>query len=151
MDKRPLVIGMGNEFRGDDGIGPLVVWQMSQSHAEEFDFHTVGEDLTVLLDTWKGREVIIVDAILDESATTGTIRISQSMRDWLEANQKVFSSHSLTLDGVFQMGVELGKVPTSYLLLGVVGKNWNMGTAMSEEVKAAMPQVIARIMELKEQ
>ena len=59
-----LVIGIGNEYRGDDGLGLIVARRLRERHLPKVTIMEIGGDLTVLGETWQGAEtVILVDAV----------------------------------------------------------------------------------------
>ena len=70
---KPLVIGIGNRDRGDDGVGPVIVENLQQM-APDIDTACCAGDLTRLLDLWHGRErVILVDMLASQDAAPGTV------------------------------------------------------------------------------
>jgi len=79
-----LVIGIGNEFRNDDGLGILIAREIRRRNLESvFVLEQSGEG-TALMEAWEGPDrVIIVDAIVSGKAPgrfTGWMRFRRRLR-----------------------------------------------------------------------
>src|SRR5688572_24132063 len=65
-----IVIGLGNEFRGDDGVGLIAARQLRERGLAAVDHEG---DLAALIDRWKGAaRVILIDAVAS-GAAPGTV------------------------------------------------------------------------------
>jgi hydrogenase maturation protease len=68
---RRIVIGVGNEYRRDDGFGPLVIAELSARRARDPRLADVGlcacdGEPTRLLDLWTGADLaVVVDVVRD--------------------------------------------------------------------------------------
>ena len=70
-----VVIGVGNEFRRDDGLGPEVIGRLREDQRALHGARLmVVDELTQLLDAWSGAElVILIDAVRRRLATPGRV------------------------------------------------------------------------------
>ena len=59
-----LIIGIGNEFRQDDGIGILIARKIKLMNLPNIEVHEASGEGSELIEMWKGKSsVIIVDAV----------------------------------------------------------------------------------------
>lgn len=66
-----LVIGIGNEFRSDDGVGILVARAIKQKNLSGVVVIEQSGEGAALMDAWSGAEnVAVIDAVLS-SGTVG--------------------------------------------------------------------------------
>ena len=74
---RRVVIGVGNDYRRDDGLGPLVVAALTDRQADdprlaEVDLRVSDGEPTRLIDLWTDADLaIVVDAVLDDGHHAG--------------------------------------------------------------------------------
>jgi len=60
----PLVVGIGNDLRGDDAVGLEVARHVREMAGDELDVLETGGDVGQLLEAWSERSlVILVDAV----------------------------------------------------------------------------------------
>ena len=58
-----VVIGIGNDYRGDDGIGPAVAHAIGGQHLPGVRVLTCAAEPTAVLDAWTGAAVaVLIDA-----------------------------------------------------------------------------------------
>ncbi len=143
---KPLIIGIGNPHRSDDGIGPAVLEHLQPALCAYADVKTCQSDPSGLLDEWKGREhVIIIDSCCHDSVTPGTIFRLDGLRESIPADAVTTSSHAFSLADAIALGRQLNSLPTSLTLYAVVGQDFHFGTALSENVEAAIETLCEQI------
>lgn len=143
MTVSPLVIGIGNRFRGDDAFGCLLVDALKNSvETVEHD----GEPAS-LMDMWRGREsVILVDAV-SSGAEPGTVFFYDLIQQRLPQEFSSTSTHAFGIAEAVELARALGSLPPSIVFYGIEGKNFSVGENMSAEVSAALIEVKNRILE----
>lgn len=140
-----LIIGLGNEFRGDDAFGIQVILSLKRKFPLLGKFIIEQGDSSRLLDSWSGRHVVIVDAIASKVLPVGAMCVSKSRDELIDNNQVLFSTHGLDLGHVLALGRDLKKFPKTVYFIGVVGSDWGMGDPMSQEVEGAIIETKKRI------
>src|SRR3954454_17886643 len=93
MNADVVVIGIGNEFRCDDGVGPAVAYKLSTRNIPGLRVMTAIGEPGAILDAWTGVPLAVV---ID--ATTGNGVMPGRIRRWTpgdEAELAVVSSHAL--------------------------------------------------------
>lgn len=142
-----VVIGVGNDFRRDDGIGPAVAAAIARRGLSGVEVHTVAGDPTELLDAWEGVAFcVIVDAAVGDGVEPGRIR-RWSPGDW-PADAAV-SSHTLDVPATYALGDALGRLPRKLLVVTVdaadVGHGIGLSPALADAVPAVTSAVLAEI------
>lgn len=143
-----LVLGVGHPFRGDDGLGPLVAERLAMLALPDVTalaHHGEGSDLMA---RWAGYDrVVVVDATRSDAAP-GTVRRWDAVVEPLPAALFPKSSHLFGLAEAVEMARLLGRLPPSLVVIGVEGKDFAAGPALSPEVAAVMDRVMAEVVSL---
>lgn len=130
-----IVIGIGNEMRGDDGIGPRVVDAIRhRSDMETMTVHQLVPELAERIQC--ARRVLFVDASLagDDMCLT---RIEPSPHRGL--------GHACSPGALLGwMRLAFTKAPESWLL-GIPGSSFELGDGPSPNVVAQIPGALERI------
>ncbi len=134
----PLLIGIGNELRGDDGAGLRVIELLTELGVEAFGHD--GEPLT-LLDSFAGRtRVVIVDAVAGERP--GRIHRFDAAAEPLPALFTTGSStHLLGLAETLELGRELDRLPAQLEVIGIEGTSFGLGLPLAWAVDEAAGRV----------
>lgn len=140
-----VVIGLGNEFRRDDGIGPAVAAAVRRLGLPGVAVHDSAGDPADLLDAWDGAEVaVLVDAAAGPDARPGRLRRWTPGRGHPPAS---VSSHALEPFSAHALGVALGRIPEALVVLTVDVAHVGHGVGLSPEVAAAIPVAVAAVVD----
>ena len=145
-----LVLGIGNEILGDDGVGI----QIAREVASRID--TAGVDVKEtraaginLLEIIRGyRRLIIADAILTTATETG--KIHRIGIDSLDTTGQAFTPHGASLKTVLELGEILfpGQMPKQVVIFAVeTGDVDSVTDEMSKNVAAAVPVTVQLILD----
>jgi hydrogenase maturation protease len=151
---RRVVIGVGNEYRRDDGFGPAVVATLAEPRATDplpstVDLAVSDGEPTRLIDLWTGADLaVVVDAVRDGSDHGG--HRYELVLDELAglAGGRSASSHGIGLGSTVELGQALGRLPRQLVVLAVGGSEFGFGTGLTPEVAAAVEPVVQRVREL---
>ncbi|MCD6276524.1 MAG: hydrogenase maturation peptidase HycI [Thermoplasmata archaeon] len=136
-----VLMGIGNELRGDDAIGIYVARNFRKVGWKVIVAGQVPEDFTSEIKNLKPDILIMVDAAL-MNLPPGEIRIVPA-----EKIPKVaFSTHGMPLSFFMEYIEEYVK---RCLLIGIQPKSMEFGVGLSEEVKAAGDKLIQILKEEK--
>ncbi len=142
---RAVVIGVGNDFRSDDGIGPAVATAIEKLGLPGVSVTLCDGEPAGLLDVWADVELaIVVDAVLCEPCTPG--RIWRTTVDALRGVTRAASSHALGIPDALPLGRALGRVPDELVVIAVEAACLDLGVGMSEPVAAAVPRVVDAVL-----
>lgn len=142
----PLIIGVGNDYYGDDGIGPAVVRALKARKSVPARCLECHGDCTALLDTWQRADrVILIDAVLS-SARPGTIYRIDALTQPVPAACAFFSTHALGLAETLALARALDRLPAGLLIYGIVGARFTAGQELAQSAQDAIEKVAEQIM-----
>jgi len=139
-----LIIGCGNELRGDDAAGLLVARHLRSLGLNACEHSGDGLNLIQL---WEpSSEVVLVDAVL-ALGDPGQVRVWDGIAAPLELDLFRFSSHSLGVGEAIEMARLLGSLPKQLIIYGIEGNQFEVGTSPSAAVLQAVEKVVHMILE----
>jgi len=154
---RTLVLGLGNELYGDDGVAIHVIRHLRQEleenkkaikTLENVDLMECSLSGLALLDLIAGYDfLVIIDTIKKQSPIPGRIHV-------LEAeNLRAIpgpSPHYVSIPQTLEIGKKLGlQVPSKIKILAVEAKNiYHLGEGLSEEIAQHIPAIIRKLKEI---
>jgi len=143
--KNHLIIGIGNDLRGDDSFGIRMVRFLQMKHPDLAEYVILKQDLTNLIDIWNQRNVIIIDAAFSKKMQPGRVHLSWSVEELIADQERHYSSHGLGLMEALKISKVVNKLPSSLLFVGVEGEHWEFGSSLSENVEDSIPFVEWRV------
>lgn len=149
-----LVVGLGNPLRGDDGIGPRVVDELSHVGLPEgvtvVDGGTGGLDLLRILEgpgTEEWSRVVIVDAADMGKEPGRFVRFRPDQTRLIAASDDRFSLHHAGLSEVLALADALERPLPELVIFGVQPAEVGWGERLSPAVEAALPALADAIFE----
>ncbi len=134
------VIGLGNEWRGDDGVGIEVARRVG---GQVLDGEPIG-----LVEAFDGEdEVLLVDAV-STGASPGTLFVFEASSEPLPT--PIFgtsSTHALGLAEALELARTLGRLPRKVVVYGVEGESFGFGKGLSSAVAAAADRLTEEVLE----
>ncbi|MEV4439551.1 hydrogenase maturation protease [Streptomyces sp. NPDC049577] len=147
---RIVVIGVGNPFRRDDGVGPAVVTRLERYARRgrlPAGVRLVGCDGEPgrLIGLWQGAGLaVVVDAAHTRPGRPG--RVHRLDPGGCPAPRTgVASGHGLGLAEAVELGRALGRMPGHLVVYAVEGADGSLGTGLSPAVAAAVEPVARRV------
>jgi hydrogenase maturation protease len=148
---RVVVAGLGNEYRGDDGVGPLVATRAVEEAGVGRDIGPLADPLD-LLGAWDDADLaIVVDAVRSGSApgTLCVVDLSEGAdADPPTGRSRTTSSHGIGLASVLRLARAVGHAPSRLVVVGIEGERFGWGIGLSPAVAEAVPEVVRRVVEL---
>jgi hydrogenase maturation protease len=146
---KTLVLGIGNDILGDDGVGIHVARAVARKiSAKETRVEETGAAGLSLLELIKGHErLIIADAILTDNTEVGKIH-RLTLKDLAKTNNSI-TPHDAALATTLEIGNSLfpGEMPREVVIYGVQIPNVEQFSGrMTPAVKAAVPEVVRLIL-----
>jgi hydrogenase maturation protease len=151
-DRRTVVIGVGNEFRRDDGLGPAVLARLRD--LQPADANLAGVTLAVsdgepsrMIELWADADLaVVVDAIRDTGVPTGH-RYELDVDALTGTVHAAASSHGIDLGDTVELARALGRMPARLVVLAVAGHEFGFGIGLSSEVAVAVGPLVERVCE----
>ncbi len=143
------LLGIGNRYRGDDGVGLHVIAQLAGSLPAAM-LATGDGELTGILDCFEQHEeVVIIDALevnsgkLEAGSVVQLDPLDQSLQDTgLRA-----STHAMGLAEAIEMARTLDCLPRRLRIIGIVGKDFSNVEGLTRAVQAAARRVVQQLVE----
>ena len=135
-----MILGIGNEIKGDDAIGPIIAKKSSSLFNENkniavFDGGTVPENYTGLIRKENPTHIILVDAV-DMKKEPGYIRVVEKEEI---ANYNI-STHAMPVS--FLIKYMETTVSAQIILIGVQPKGMGFAEPISKEVNESVEEVV---------
>lgn len=137
-----LLIGVGNEFRSDDGVGILVARRIREKNLPGVDIVECDGEAAALLDVWAGTKTVVVVDAVSSGAPPGTIHRIDVRRQSVPQELFPFSTHSLGLAHAVELARSLGKLPVNIIIYGIEGERFAAGSTLSPKVQVALNEVV---------
>jgi len=142
-----LIIGVGNEFRGDDGAGLVVSRRLRALALEGARVLEVEGEGTAVMAAWKGADaVILVDAV-HSGAAPGTVHRLEAHAGPVPGSFFHRSTHAISVADAIELSRSLGELPPHFVLYGIEGKSFEAGVGLSPEVERAVQEVEEAVLE----
>ncbi len=145
MLKPLLILGIGNGFRKDDGLGPALLKQLQRSDLQGVELQVQSGEGSSLMAAWQGYEqVVLVDAVCS-GALPGTVFELEASEQVIPSRFFHYSTHAFSVAEAIEMAKALGELPQALTLFGIEGADFGSGTGLSPIVTAALPELMLRI------
>ncbi|QES47044.1 peptidase M52 [Streptomyces venezuelae] len=154
--KRPTgtaVIGIGNEFRRDDGVGWAVVSLLRDRAAQgplpsDTLLAQCDGDPGRLITLWENTGLtVLVDACFPPSAVPGRVHrwCAASGDDLGAATPGRHSTHGLGPAEALRLAEALGRAPGHLIVYAVEGADRSLGTGLTPAVACAVPRLARQV------
>ena len=141
-----LLIGVGNPDRGDDGVGCLVVEDVSKA-APDLNVLISRGDPAELLDAWAGKQkVVVVDACVSGAAPGAFHRFDAHAAPLPSVFGEV-STHGVDLGSAVEMARALDSLPSELVVYGVEAVQVAPGAPITPLVLEAAKTLSGRVLE----
>ena len=136
-----VVIGIGNEYRRDDGAGLAVVTSLRDRVPPGVELVLTDGEPTRLIEAWTGAALaIVVDAVRADPPRPG--RAHRFVLDRpLAGASRTASSHGFGLDDAIQLALALDRMPGRLIVHAIEAADLTQGTGLTPLVAAAMDEV----------
>ena len=137
-----VVIGIGNPYRLDDGVGPAVAAAVAAHGRQGVRVVISAAEPTAILDAWAGATlVVLVDAAA--GGTPGRVRVG-TLEDFAES--AAVSSHDLSVRQTYGLAAVLDRAPAALLVVTVDVAEVGYGEGLSPAVAAALPVAVCAVL-----
>ena len=140
-----IIIGIGNPYRSDDGVGVVVARQLRELSPVGVTVIEESGEGAALLDAWKGATTaILVDAV-KSGAPPGTIHRLDAHTEQIPTRFFHYSTHAFSVVEAVELSRALGQLPSRLILYGIEGHSFSAGGRLSPEVERAALKVVGQI------
>jgi hydrogenase maturation protease len=140
-----VLIGLGNPFRRDDGIGPALMTAVEPRLPPDVTLVTATRDPTVLLEAWADADLaLVVDAAVHKPSTPG--RIHRYTAGLPTDAPVAGNSHGMGVSEAIRLATVLDRAPRRLVVLAVEVADVSVGHGLSAAVEAAIPMLTKSIL-----
>ena len=141
-----MVIGVGNEFRRDDGAGPAVIGRLRGRVPAGVELVVTDGEPTRLIEAWTGAALaVVVDAVRvpgSRKPRPGRVHRFAADRPGPAAGHAA-SSHGFGLDEAIALATALDRMPGRLIVHAIEAADLAQGTGLTPAVAGAV-DVVAR-------
>jgi hydrogenase maturation protease len=143
-----LVIGIGNELRGDDGAGVAVARRLRAAAPDEIEIAVHQGEAAGLIDVWRGRTTAVVVDAMRSGAPPGTIRRLDASREplpgWVRGSS---STHALGLREAIELARTLERLPSRLIVYAIEGSSFQTGSPLTDRVRDRVGQLVSMVLD----
>jgi len=137
-----VVIGVGNEYRGDDGAGVAVARRLRAQFATGVTILEESGEGAALIQAWQGAAwAMLVDAVCS-GAPPGTIHRLDARAAPVPTGFFHYSTHAFSVAEAVELARSLDQLPPYLIVYGIEGENFAAGVGLSTAVKQAVEAVV---------
>lgn len=146
-ERAALVIGIGNEYRRDDGVGIAVARALRAASLPGVEVCEQSGEGTALVASWSDRSLVYVIDAVSSGAPAGTVHRFDATTKTLGRITRIFrgTSHQIGLGEAVELGRVLGQLPARLIIYGIESTAFGDGVGLSAPVAQAVDEVVARI------
>lgn len=146
-DPRPtLIIGIGNEFRRDDGAGIMIARRTREICPPEVVVQEESGEGASLMEAWANfATVILIDAV-SSGSPIGKIHRLNPLEGPIPTEFFHYSTHAFSIAEAVEMARALGRLPERMVIYGIEGNEFGWGTGLSPEVEEVLDEVVDLIL-----
>lgn len=142
-----LVIGIGNEYRHDDGVGLVVARELRAKNLPNILVSESSGDGAALMEAWEAAQsVVLIDAASSGAAPGGIYRFDASTQS-IPTSFSFHSTHAFGVVEAIGLARALDQLPPRLLVYAIEGKNFTAGTGLSPQVVEAVQKVVEQVIQ----
>jgi hydrogenase maturation protease len=143
-EPRPLIVGIGNPLRGDDGLGSVVVQYLTEEMGEACDIVAVHQLTPELAPSIAAASlVILIDASV--KGQPGDVQVRQVLSS---TESDVLDTHHYAPDALVALTVALFGICPPLFIVSATGALFDLGEQLSSIVAQQVPAVIAAVRQI---
>jgi len=140
-----VVVGIGNEYREDDGVGLVVVAEIERRGLPNVRVVSTDGEPSRMIEAWSGADVaVVVDAVRLTDPTPG--RVHRMLVDDLPGHVSAASSHGLGVPEAVELARVLDRLPGRLVLYTVEVAETGFGVGLSDPVAAAVGDLVDTVL-----
>ncbi len=160
-DATAVLVGIGNSYRRDDGIGPAVAMAVSELSPADLAVVISDGEPAGLLEAWSGAQhAVLVDAVRSEAGVPGRIHRSVLVPppagppgadadelaaiSWTAPGSA--STHRMGIADAIRLAAAVDRLPGHLVAFGIEVTDIGFGPGLSPAVATAVPGVVQAVL-----
>ncbi len=140
-----LVIGIGNEYRSDDGVGLVVARELRAKNLPGMLVTESSGDGATLMEVWEAASAVILIDAASSGAAPGTIYRFDAPTQPLPMGVSFHSTHVFGVAEAIGLAGALQQLPPCLIMYAVEGESFSAGVGLSPEVAEAAQRVVEQV------
>jgi hydrogenase maturation protease len=144
--RRIVIIGVGNDFRSDDGVGIAVARRIAARDLPNVTIIAGVADGTDLIAAWTDASVAIVIDCVVSGAEPGTLHRYDGLADSIPEDVFThYSTHAFSIPKTIALAKILGRLPAALIVYGIEGRDFSSAEGLTTAVAQAADNAVERI------
>ena len=144
---KTVVVGIGNDFRSDDGAGLAAARALMKFTLPDVGIVELNGEVTRLLDSLQHCDTAIVIDAVQSQALPGTIHRFDASQNPLPGSHNQRSTHGISLGSILELARVQGVFPRQVLIYGIEGASFEHGRTLTPQVEKAVEGLVHEIAE----
>jgi len=136
------LVGVGNEFRADDGLGICVARELRRRGLPGVDVREHGGEAAGLIELLRGASAVFIIDAISAGKPPGTIHRIDAARGRISQALFRFSTHGYGVAEGIETARILGILPPLTLIFGIEGEAFGQGMGLSDPVVKNVPSLM---------
>ncbi len=145
MTGKILVLGVGNQHRGDDGAGIAVASKLKALDLPNTIVQPSFGEGTELMEAWKGYGIVFLVDAVRSGVEPGAIHYFEANKQTIPSRFFSYSTHDFSVAEAIEMARALGELPKEVFVFGIEGRQFEHGNELCSEVKDSVNKVASMI------
>jgi hydrogenase maturation protease len=149
VNRRFVVIGVGNPSRRDDGVGWVVATAAGHRLGEGVEIRHCDGEPARLLDAWTDVDLAVVVDAMHSGSRPGAVRVitAEAVAELPPSSARA-GSHSLGVTQALALGRVIGRLPRRLVVIGIEGHDHRFGDEPSTLVAAAVGAAVDLVVQV---
>jgi hydrogenase maturation protease len=144
---RVVLIGIGNEYRGDDAVGLVVARRLREKLGARATVLESDGEATRLMEAWEGADTVILIDAVSSGGEPGTLHRFDARVQPIPARFGSSSSHASGLAEAIELARALNRLPWRLIVYGIEGERFEVGVGLSSAVEKVVPKLVERLVQ----
>jgi len=139
---RTVVIGIGNQLRGDDAAGVAVADRLRPRVPPGVEVVSCNEEPSRLMEAWEGADSVVLVDTVSSGAAPGTLHRFEAGEEPVPAHAFRSSTHAIGIGETIELARALGRLPRRVRVYGVEAGGFATGASLTPDVEAAVAVLV---------
>ncbi len=140
-----VIIGVGNEYRSDDGAGIAVARLLRALFPAGVTILEESGEGAALIQAWQGAAWVMLADAVRSGASPGTIHRLDARAAPMPTGFFHYSTHAFSVAEAVELARSLDQLPPHLVLYGIEGANFAAGVELSPAVQQAVEAAVERL------
>ena len=143
-----LVIGIGNKYRGDDGVGGYTARKIAENGLKEVKVVEDRGESIHLMDMWDSAdEVVLIDAVVSGQKAGTVHRFEVSENPLPKEYFPNFSTHTFSIADSIELARALDRLPAKLTVYGIEVNDFTAGEQLSPVAMQGANEAVTMILQ----